>query len=59
MNIAPKRANWDLKRDMDKKMARLERRTQEAIHALIRTFYRALVPDHIYISSNCNSNALN
>ncbi|KAF4576670.1 hypothetical protein EYR36_000733 [Pleurotus pulmonarius] len=35
-NIAPKRANWDLKREMDKKVARLERRTQEAIHTLIR-----------------------
>ena len=37
-NIAPKRANWDLKRDMEKKVARLERRTQEAIHTLIRAF---------------------
>ncbi|KAH6918391.1 cwf18 pre-mRNA splicing factor-domain-containing protein [Coprinopsis sp. MPI-PUGE-AT-0042] len=35
-NIAPKRPNWDLKRDMDKKLAKLERRTQEAIHTLIR-----------------------
>ncbi|KAF9014049.1 cwf18 pre-mRNA splicing factor-domain-containing protein [Cyathus striatus] len=35
-NIAPKRPNWDLKRDLDKKLARLERRTQEAIHSLIR-----------------------
>ncbi|KAJ8461863.1 hypothetical protein ONZ45_g18143 [Pleurotus djamor] len=34
-NIAPKRANWDLKREMDKKLARLERRTQESIHTLI------------------------
>jgi len=35
-NIAPKRANWDLKREMEKKLAKLERKTQEAIHALIR-----------------------
>ncbi|KAF9500547.1 mRNA splicing factor [Pleurotus eryngii] len=35
-NIAPKRANWDLKREMDKKVVRLERRTQEVIHTLIR-----------------------
>jgi hypothetical protein len=35
-NIAPKRPNWDLKRDMEKKLAKLERKTQEAIHALIR-----------------------
>ncbi|KAF8197492.1 cwf18 pre-mRNA splicing factor-domain-containing protein [Pholiota molesta] len=35
-NIAPKRPNWDLKREMEKKVAKLERRTQEAIHTLIR-----------------------
>ncbi|CAA7271489.1 unnamed protein product [Cyclocybe aegerita] len=35
-NIQPKRPNWDLKREMDKKLAKLERRTQEAIHTLIR-----------------------
>nr|GAT59670.1 predicted protein [Mycena chlorophos] len=35
-NIAPKRPNWDLKREMDKKLAKLQRRTQEAIHTLIR-----------------------
>ncbi|THG94432.1 hypothetical protein EW026_g7041 [Hermanssonia centrifuga] len=34
-NIAPKRPNWDLKRDLEKKMAKLERNTQEAIHTLI------------------------
>ncbi|KIL00934.1 hypothetical protein PAXRUDRAFT_821140 [Paxillus rubicundulus Ve08.2h10] len=35
-NIAPKRPNWDLKREMEKKLAGLERKTQEAIHTLIR-----------------------
>ncbi|KAG2158495.1 cwf18 pre-mRNA splicing factor-domain-containing protein [Suillus bovinus] len=35
-NIAPKRPNWDLKREMDKKLAKLERKTQEAVHTLIR-----------------------
>lgn len=35
-NIAPKRPNWDLKRELDRKMAKLERKTQEAIHTLIR-----------------------
>lgn len=38
-NIAPKRPNWDLKRDMEKKLSKLERRTQEAIHTLIRRSY--------------------
>ena len=37
-NIAPKRPNWDLKREMEKKLAKLERRTQEAVHTLIRQF---------------------
>ncbi|OJT04338.1 Coiled-coil domain-containing protein 12 [Trametes pubescens] len=35
-NIAPKRPNWDLKRELDKKLSKLERKTQEAIHTLIR-----------------------
>ncbi|KAK2466744.1 hypothetical protein APHAL10511_001002 [Amanita phalloides] len=35
-NIAPKRPNWDLKREMGKKLAKLERKTQEAVHTLIR-----------------------
>ncbi|THH17114.1 hypothetical protein EW146_g3635 [Bondarzewia mesenterica] len=35
-NIAPKRPNWDLKREMDKKLAKLDRQTQQAIHTLIR-----------------------
>ncbi|KAJ7172219.1 mRNA splicing factor [Mycena filopes] len=35
-NIAPKRPNWDLKREMDKKLVKLQRRTQESIHTLIR-----------------------
>ncbi|KAI0306414.1 mRNA splicing factor [Multifurca ochricompacta] len=36
LNIAPKRLNWDLKREMERKLARLERQTQQAIHTLIR-----------------------
>jgi hypothetical protein len=42
-NIAPKRPNWDLKREMEKKLSKLERKTQEAIHTLIRRCYTALV----------------
>ncbi len=33
---APKKVNWDLKRDIAKKMNRLERRTQKAIVELLR-----------------------
>lgn len=41
-NIAPKRANWDLKREMEKKLAKLDRKTQEAIHTLISMSARCL-----------------
>ncbi|CAN0490442.1 unnamed protein product, partial [Ectocarpus sp. 8 AP-2014] len=30
LNIAPKKANWDLKRDVEKKLEKLDRRTQRA-----------------------------
>ncbi|KAI0362653.1 mRNA splicing factor [Trametes cingulata] len=35
-NIAPRKPNWDLKRELDRKLSKLERKTQEAIHTLIR-----------------------
>mmetsp|Transcript_12732 Transcript_12732/g.16133 ORF Transcript_12732/g.16133 Transcript_12732/m.16133 type:complete len:180 (+) Transcript_12732:114-653(+) len=34
--IAPKKVNWDLKRDIAKKLNRLEKRTQKAIVELLR-----------------------
>jgi hypothetical protein len=54
LNIAPKRANWDLKREMDKKMARLERRTQEAIHTLIRKSIIHVVSHIVLITFTTN-----
>ncbi|KAF8590075.1 mRNA splicing factor [Ramaria rubella] len=36
LNIAPKRPNWDLKREMQRKLAKLDRKTTDAIHTLIR-----------------------
>ncbi|KAI9633590.1 cwf18 pre-mRNA splicing factor-domain-containing protein [Dioszegia hungarica] len=35
-NIQPKRANWDLKRDMTNRMSKLERKTNEAIATIFR-----------------------
>ena len=32
--LAPKKANWDLKRDIEPKMSLLQRRTERAIAAL-------------------------
>ncbi|XP_026397819.1 coiled-coil domain-containing protein 12-like [Papaver somniferum] len=34
VNIAPKKPNWDLRRDVQKKLDKLERRTQKAIAQL-------------------------
>ncbi|QDZ21079.1 cwf18 pre-mRNA splicing factor [Chloropicon primus] len=31
VDVAPKKANWDLKRDVEKKLKKLERRTQNAM----------------------------
>lgn len=36
LNIAPKKVNWDLKRDVEKKLDKLNRRTQRAIVEIIR-----------------------
>ena len=52
-NIAPKRPNWDLKRELDKKLAKLERKTQESIHTLIRTFHA--FPKQVDTFLNCAS----
>ena len=35
-NVMPKKANWDLKRDVEKKMEKLEKRTQRAMVELMR-----------------------
>lgn len=34
--LAPRKPDWDLKRDVEKKLAKLEKRTQKAIVELIR-----------------------
>ena len=36
VNIAPRKPNWDLKRDLETKMALLNKRTRRAVRALIR-----------------------
>ena len=35
-SLAPKKPDWDLKRDVNKKLEKLDRRTQKAIVHLIR-----------------------
>lgn len=34
--MAPKKPNWDLKRDVEKKLEKLDRKTQRAIYEIIR-----------------------
>ncbi|OWZ59667.1 coiled-coil domain-containing protein 12 [Cryptococcus neoformans] len=41
-NIQPKRANWDLKRDMNNRMGKLERKTNEAIATIFRQRLQAM-----------------
>ena len=36
MNLAPRKPDWDLKRDVSKKLTKLEKRTQRSIAVLIR-----------------------
>ena len=36
LHLVPKKRNWDLKRDLAKRMAKLDRQTQDAIVELIR-----------------------
>lgn len=36
INVAPKKANWDLRRDVAKKLEKLERRTQRALVAIMQ-----------------------
>ncbi|ESO06492.1 hypothetical protein HELRODRAFT_160668 [Helobdella robusta] len=36
LNLAPRKPDWDLKRDVAKKLEKLERRTQRAMGELIR-----------------------
>lgn len=38
LDLQPKKPNWDLKRDVEKKLEKLDRRTQRAVLELIRKF---------------------
>ncbi len=46
MNLAPRKPDWDLKRDVAKKLEKLERRTQRAIAQLIRELVLSLLDLH-------------
>ena len=44
MNLAPKKQNWDLKRDVEKKLAKLEKRTKKAVIEILSLF------SHLFLS---------
>lgn len=46
-NLAPRKPDWDLKRDVSKKLEKLELRTQRAIAELIRVRLRSAEPTNM------------
>jgi hypothetical protein len=54
MTLAPKKANWDLKRDVAKKLEKLERRTQVSpfSHLPLSTFSASPLQRRTYLR-NC------
>lgn len=56
VNIAPKKPNWDLRRDVQKRIEKLERRTQKAIYQLMREYPAHLMG--LYLSSYILNNIL-
>lgn len=53
--LAPRKPDWDLKRDIEKRMAKLERRAQRAIAKLIREQLRG--EENIDLASAVNEGA--
>lgn len=53
--MAPRKPDWDLKRDIERRMAKLERQTQRAIAELIRE--RLKGEENIDLASAVNEGA--
>lgn len=51
-NLAPRKPDWDLKRDIAKKLEKLDRRTQRAIAELIRERLKEGQTDSLLASVN-------
>lgn len=56
-NLAPRKPDWDLKRDVAKKLERLEKRTQRAIAELIRERLKNNQQMDLATSVNMGANA--
>jgi len=55
LNLAPQKPNWDLKRDIAKKLEKLDALTRRAITDMIRSFF----PTHFLMTTANNSNSFN
>nr|CAG4635218.1 EOG090X0KZ2 [Alona affinis] len=55
LNLAPRKPDWDLKRDVAKKLAKLEKRTQRAIALLIRERLMEAKSDGVDLVNAVNS----
>ncbi|XP_058059760.1 coiled-coil domain-containing protein 12 [Anopheles bellator] len=51
-NLAPRKPDWDLKRDVSKKLEKLDRRTQKAIASLIRERLRSAQDQNVLLGVN-------
>ncbi|XP_055587397.1 coiled-coil domain-containing protein 12 [Uranotaenia lowii] len=56
-NLAPRKPDWDLKRDVSKKLEKLERRTQKAIAELIRDRLKAGQDDILQVVNVASATA--
>ena len=58
LNIAPKKPNWDLRRDVQKKLDKLEKRTQKAMFQLMGMLFGSFVLIFIIGFSQCSIDSL-
>lgn len=58
LNLAPKRANWDIERDIAPMLKKLEKRTQYAIAEILRTSLHSVVFMECVDARVCTTNEL-
>ena len=58
-NLAPRKVDWDLKRDIAKRLEKLDRRTQRAIAELIRERLKEGQTDSLLASVNLATASVN
>lgn len=53
-NIQPKKPNWDLKRDLEKRLEKVRPKTEAAINTLIRKFLSAHAARKVQLIRHCS-----